>query len=183
MIIATAARWAHAIGLHLRLDKCNLADHDLEHRHNLFWIVYLLEKGLSMRTGRPSCINDEDITVDLPPMPTDKHGDPRSPDLEQYLFPSMARLARIDGKILTELYAGRQMGRSRDHELCMVAKLDTELQKWKEYLPLVIRPEAVPYETLPNQSVCLTLHFAYYNSLSIIHLLLSRVLSGSKEPC
>ena len=54
----------------------------------LFWTVYRMEKGLSLRLGRSSNIRDIDITL-----PFDKEGERHS------------KLGRIQGKVWDQLYS------------------------------------------------------------------------------
>ncbi|OAF63243.2 hypothetical protein VC83_00234 [Pseudogymnoascus destructans] len=54
ILVGMAARLAQAIGLHRRLDGYGLKARDIEQRRNVFWIVFGLEKGISIRSGRPS---------------------------------------------------------------------------------------------------------------------------------
>lgn len=41
---------------------------------NLFWFLYTMDKGLCLRLGRASCIQDYDIAVPLPVFGDDENG-------------------------------------------------------------------------------------------------------------
>lgn len=82
VLIGLAARLAHAIGLHRWLEGFGLTQADLEQRRRVFWVMYVLEKSMCIRTGRPSAISDEDIGVSLPrmiPMPKARSSLPLAP--------------------------------------------------------------------------------------------------------
>jgi hypothetical protein len=85
--ISSASNLCLTLGYHIapsakRNDQSLQADEE-----SLFWLVYSLDKGLSLRLGRSSNIRDRDIT--LPAAPNE---------------PRRTRLARIQGKVYDQLY-------------------------------------------------------------------------------
>ncbi|KAH8204905.1 hypothetical protein TruAng_000944 [Truncatella angustata] len=65
----------------------------------LFWNVYIIEKGLSLRLGRPSCIADWDITVPVPDSGLGDHipwGNCTKP---------WVQLAHVQGRCYEDLYS------------------------------------------------------------------------------
>lgn len=65
----------------------------------LFWSIYIIDKGLSVRLGRPSTIQDYDITVPAP-----------NPHMNQYSMIEFCivfwvRIARIQGRLYELLFS------------------------------------------------------------------------------
>lgn len=65
----------------------------------LFWNVYVLDKGLSLRLGRPSVIQDYDITVPIPTSSIDRH-----PAIEHCLL-TWIKVSRCQGRVYELLYS------------------------------------------------------------------------------
>ncbi|KAK8102217.1 hypothetical protein PG984_015363 [Apiospora sp. TS-2023a] len=65
----------------------------------LFWNVYVLDKGLSLRLGRPSVIQDYDITVPIPTTSIDRH-----PAIEHCLL-TWIKVSRCQGRVYELLYS------------------------------------------------------------------------------
>ncbi|KAK8073269.1 hypothetical protein PG994_004168 [Apiospora phragmitis] len=65
----------------------------------LFWMVYVLDKGLSLRLGRPSVIQDYDITVPIPTSSIDRH-----PAIEHCLL-TWIKVSRCQGRVYELLYS------------------------------------------------------------------------------
>ncbi|KAJ4356344.1 uncharacterized protein N0V89_004376 [Didymosphaeria variabile] len=80
-------------------------------QNNLFWAVYRLDKGISLRLGRSSTIRDEDIS--LLPMPDD---------------PGI-RTARIQGRAYDELYSPKGLMREDTERAYIAESLATELHQ------------------------------------------------------
>lgn len=80
-------------------------------QEQLFWAVYRLEKGISLRLGRPSCFRSGDIP--LPPIPDD----------------ARIRLADIQGRAYDELYSPRGLARSDTEKACAAESLAVELRQ------------------------------------------------------
>lgn len=68
----------------------------------LFWSIYALDRGLSLRLGRPSVIQDYDITVPMPFTSLDDH-DPI--EFTDHWLTFWVRLARVEGRVYELLYS------------------------------------------------------------------------------
>ncbi|KAF7941637.1 uncharacterized protein EAE97_006474 [Botrytis byssoidea] len=67
MLVSCATRLAQAKGLHRQpAQSWNLPLAKQQHRVRLFWTLYILEKHISYRSGRPSIIEDDDISCPFP---------------------------------------------------------------------------------------------------------------------
>lgn len=65
-VCGLAVRYAYALALHLRNESQNMSDIQKEFRVRLWWSIYSLERLLEVRTGRPSAIDDPDVSAALP---------------------------------------------------------------------------------------------------------------------
>ena len=168
ILTSTAVRLSHSLGLDQPCDDFRISPAELEQRLNVFWIVYMMDKGICLRYGRPSTINDEDIAVDLPRWESDIDRC-RSGRGKFYAFPSLARLDLLESKVHSELYSARSRSKSDEEKLTCIGKLNAELQDWKAALPIEVRPDHnIQCHDSSFLSVVL-MHFSYYNCLSAIH--------------
>ncbi|EED15158.1 conserved hypothetical protein [Talaromyces stipitatus ATCC 10500] len=167
-ITSAGRNLAYTLGLHRSLDGCGLAPEEIEQRRNVFWVFYQLEKAISHKLGRPSVINDDDIAVELPPK---KLGLFRSPSgAEIYdIFQDQITLAIIRSRIYTELYSASSQTKSEEHRLKMLGKLDNHLQRWRDGMPIDIRPEH-PINSSDEQYVSVVMmHFTYLDAVILLH--------------
>lgn len=169
MLVGMAARLAQAIGLHRRLDGYGLKEREIEQRRNVFWIVFGLEKGISIRSGRPSVFSDDDIGVELPPKTTQAYKDLSSADSVLGSYRCVATIALLESRVYTKLYSARSHTKSDLERLKWVGSLDRELQQWRDELPIEIRPEKPIKCHSKHLMDVIMIHFAYYNCLVAIH--------------
>lgn len=171
-LAGAAIRLAHSIGLHRRVTGFGLNPSEVEQRRRVYWIAYLIDKDMSLRSGRPSLQNEDDFTVELPSQfPEDGVGVVETPDGKTFnLFRKFAEFSIIAGKVYSELYSNKASRQSDGELLGTIGNLDQELQDWKDSIPLEFRPEhepQIPNKPLMLQLICL--HFGYYNCVSTIH--------------
>ncbi|MCJ1396531.1 hypothetical protein MMC18_009422 [Xylographa bjoerkii] len=161
---------ANTLGLHRRLDDFGLAPEEIEQRRNVFWVFYLMEKAISHNLGRPSVINDDDIAVDLPPK---KPGSIQSPSGAKVydIFQDQIVLAIIGSRICSELYSASSQTKSEVDRMKVLGKLDTHLQRWRDAMPIDIRPEH-PIKCSEEQYVqVVMMHFTYLDAVILLHRL------------
>lgn len=169
LLVGVACRLAQAIGLHRRLDGYGLTPQEAKQRRNVFWIAFGLEKGISIRSGRPSVFADDDIGVELPPINPNANQNLDSPDSELDWFRSNATLSLLESRVYSKLYSARSHTKPEIERLKWVGALDTELRQWRDELPIMIRPEH-PIRCHAKYLMAVTMmHFAYYNCLVAIH--------------
>ena len=167
-MIAAAVRLAHGIGLHRKLDHVGLSESEVDQRRNVFWILYILDKGIALRVGHPSVMVDDDIGVDLPRERSTHETTPNGTNLLA-IFRSQAELAILESRIYAELYSVRARNRSHLERLGSVGKLDIALLEWKDKLPVEIRPEKPIQCAKEHEFPVIMLHFAYFNCLTTVH--------------
>ena len=188
-LVAAAIRLAHSIGLHKRGSGFNLNDVENEQRKRVFWIAYLLDKDICLRSGRPPAQDDDDMNVDLPSEdPPDNVGnipltntttssttngkptDDAPAKKTMNLFRLMCTFAQIQSRVYKSLYSVRASRQSDGELLNTIGDLDDQLEKWKVSIPLDFRPEhEIKAAHTPLILHVVVLHFAYYNCLTTIH--------------
>ncbi|KAL1980505.1 hypothetical protein VTN96DRAFT_4029 [Rasamsonia emersonii] len=172
-LVAAAIRLSHSIGLHKRGSGFGLNPVEIEQRKRVFWIAYLLDKDICLRSGRPPVQDDDDMNVELPSEdPPDNIGNiPLSDGKGKVnLFRLMCRFATIQSKVYKRLYSTKAAKQSDGELLNTIGELDKELEEWKESIPIDYRPEhEIKATHTPLILHVVVLHFAYYNCLTTIH--------------
>lgn len=172
-LVAAAIRLSHSIGLHKRGSGFGLNPVEVEQRKRVFWIAYLLDKDICLRSGRPPVQDDDDMNVELPSEdPPDNIGNvPLSDGKSKFnLFRSMCQFATIESRVYKRLYSAKASKQSDGELLNTIGELDKELEEWKDSIPLDFRPEhEIKATHTPLILHVVVLHFAYYNCLTTIH--------------
>ncbi|KAE8148698.1 fungal-specific transcription factor domain-containing protein [Aspergillus avenaceus] len=172
-LVAAAIRLSHSIGLHKRGSGFGLNPVEVEQRKRVFWIAYLLDKDICLRSGRPPVQDDDDMNVELPSEdPPDNVGNvPLSDGKSKFnLFRSLCRFAAIESHVYKRLYSAKASKQSDGELLNTIGELDKELEEWKESIPIDFRPEhEIKASHTPLILHVVVLHFAYYNCLTTIH--------------
>lgn len=173
LLIAAAIRLSHNIGLHKRGTNFNLNPIEIEQRKRVFWIAYMLDKDLCLRSGRPPAQDDDDMNVELPDLdPADGIGNIPLADGKgkMNLFRVMCELAIVESKVYNRLYSTKATKQSDGEILNTIGELDKELEDWKDRIPIDFRPEReIKASHTPLILHIVMLHFNYYNCLTTIH--------------
>lgn len=111
------------IGLHRSTTQLQLAAHDLDLRRNVFWVTYILDKEVSLRSGRASSIIDSDITVGLPRADI--------PGCTPRVLQQRAQLAHIQADIIRMLCHRVNTTQSDAVLLATVDRLLAALESWR----------------------------------------------------
>lgn len=100
---------------------------DLEDQMKLFWMIYAFDKNISLKSGRPPHIPDNDVDARLPAITAD-------PKLRAWDEASLAyiRLAQIQGRIYDDLYCASALRRSEADRQASIKELNSRLRQWKE---------------------------------------------------
>ncbi|KIW28929.1 uncharacterized protein PV07_04781 [Cladophialophora immunda] len=173
MLLSTAIRLAFSKRLHLQPpSRCSLSDSEKATRIWLLWVMYLYDKHIACRSGRPSMIRDDDINVALPTEPRyDTHTD-------LGLLIASVRHAQISYAIERELFSTKSRPRSIEEISKTVKRLDADLRAWyadlrQEYLlhtpdrPKVLHPRI-------SHVHFLFLQHCFHGSLCVLHSVLAQ---------
>ncbi|KAI5273901.1 hypothetical protein E4T47_02810 [Aureobasidium subglaciale] len=173
-LVAAAIRLAHSIGLHKRGSDFNLNEVESEQRKRVFWIGYLMDKDICLRSGRPPIQDDDDMNVELPSEnPPDNIGvvPIENGKGKVNLFRIQCVFAMIESKVYKLLYSVKAARQTDGELLNTIGDLDQELEEWKDSIPLEFRPEheIKMVDQSPLMLHIVVMHFAYYNCLTTIH--------------
>lgn len=145
VLIGTAVRLAHSIGLHNRTSSRNLDPDVASQRACVFWMAYILDKDTSMRSNSPSVQVDGDVDLHLPaPLVTGVQPDSTnrglvaSADGGAYMnfFLSRIQLAVIQGGIYDYLHSTSAKQRTLEQRSKAVDSIKVALEQWKSSIPL-----------------------------------------------
>ncbi|KAJ5681975.1 uncharacterized protein N7477_001915 [Penicillium maclennaniae] len=161
MAIGAAARLALGLGLHRTLVDSHLTLSEVEERRNVFWVLYVLDRGVSLRLGRPPTICEEDIEVSEPSL-----GKASQPSQVRDGFAHLVKLNRIKSEIYSKLYSARSwMGDCQAKRLACLRDLDEKLIIWQKSLPKDMLPiqRALHYPNAVFSTMTVLLYAEYYN--------------------
>ncbi|PTB52853.1 hypothetical protein M431DRAFT_147461 [Trichoderma harzianum CBS 226.95] len=131
MLVAAALRLAQLMNLHRECSSPGVTESEAEKRRRVFWKVYILDKDISLRTGRPFGQDDDDMDVHLP-----SKASPESGNLD--LFNCRIGLALVQGQVYKQLYSVR-VGRQTAAQRAIAAQeLSSLLSYWKSSAQLEI---------------------------------------------
>ncbi|KAH8654753.1 fungal-specific transcription factor domain-containing protein [Ilyonectria robusta] len=167
MLVGCALRLAQSQALHLCSKTSSISNEEDTKRSWLFWSLYCFEKHLALRSGRPSGINDDDISCEIPSQAPDGN----LHKLEWFLY--AIRLAKISSSIIQNFSTVR----ARQQPLRDVAKFveehDQELRRWYEDVPELYKQNpSVKTIGLPSGILDEHLHYfrlSYHGYLAVVH--------------
>lgn len=159
VLIAAAVRLSHTLGLHRSLDEFGLDAAEKKLRQNVFWVAYVMEVGMSSRCGRPPAMSDQDIAIALPQT--------TSTGFDH--FRCIATLSLLESRVYSDLYSAKAATRSGLERLKSIGRLDAELTRWRDALPLGYRPENEIACSEHEFMAVVMMHFSYYDCLAAIH--------------
>ncbi|OQE34649.1 hypothetical protein PENCOP_c016G07599 [Penicillium coprophilum] len=176
---AVAARLIFMLGGNLFSSQAISTDQLGQQRHsqlrNLFWICYTIDKDLSLRTGQPPTITDENCDLTLPPGYLDRAFlDVENEEAPWYgpVFPFDLRLSIIKARAHRELYSVSCLQKSDAELLKSIRELDDALEEWRLSVPPIWRP-TVSFSSEasdPNMGMhTVMLRLNYHLCMTIIH--------------
>ncbi|KAI1751389.1 hypothetical protein F4782DRAFT_531663 [Xylaria castorea] len=151
-----------------------LSPQEARQRANIFWLCYMLDKDVSLRTITPSLQLDSDIDIDLPGVSSsDDCGNLLySVDgLSQlHLFRAKVQLAHLEGKIYDTLLSNRSRKLSDEAREQAVLQIDRLLERWKQSIPAPLQLENMAVNLLSGPLIHMTvLYQTYLMCLTMTH--------------
>jgi hypothetical protein len=170
--IGKALRMAVSLGLHHEVSShypsttipgqtSVLEEVTREHRRRVWWSIYSLDRILSVKSGNPITIQDEDIGVDLPStLPSEPEYCP-AVVLRHY-----TQLSRILGEMQTLIYrkTNKDVPKSGKSLMASVQSIILALSKWNRALPDELRFDPIKL-SLSRESVSSLAH--YYQCINM----------------
>jgi hypothetical protein len=157
------------------------------HLRKLFWLMYMFDKELTLRTGQPPKISDEYCNLNTPSdrdnvlaatSVSDKHGSYCSDPW----IPGIRTLSILRSKIFRLLYSFEAFCKSETELLMAIRELDEELESWRQSVPAERRPDLTASHTKALSGVRrdgktvhhMLHHLEYHHLMMIIHSASSR---------
>lgn len=179
-IVGMTVRHAVSLGLHRNFDGPRVTD---QRRKRIFWTIYMVERSIARTMGRPMCLSDRDIDVDLPANvdeSIDTEGD-MIYALNQAPIPSamsatihIFRLTRLESRIYSSVHrVDRNISDISEHK---IARLRQLLSEWRDeiakYVPYA--DDATVGRAVANYYITGSYHILHYH-LALLLLLLPRL--------
>ncbi|KAK6213708.1 fungal specific transcription factor [Colletotrichum tabaci] len=145
IMIATALRLAQTLKLHTNAHDGGFEPDEVLQRTRVFWIAYILDRDLAMRTSQPPIHQDCDIDVDLPSVnPPDGSGllFGLSGQVFNY-FRSRIQLAHIEGKLYYMLRSVRALKLPEHERRQNTLRIRAMLDSWLSAIPADFQPHLV----------------------------------------
>ncbi|KAE8422280.1 hypothetical protein BDV36DRAFT_230970 [Aspergillus pseudocaelatus] len=162
-LLTAAANICVSLGYHRRStlqgDRSLLA----ESKRHVFWLVYVLDKNISLNLGRASNLQDYDIDAELFEPSSDRNY--RSYDL---LCHAWIYFGRLEGKVYDLVYSVRALAMPSEERLVYTASLVQELAMWKEAKLDQICQES-PNHSDGLKSLVLATYPMYYSILALLY--------------
>ncbi|OTB16449.1 hypothetical protein K445DRAFT_291224 [Daldinia sp. EC12] len=142
VLIGTAVRLAHRLGLHMKSTLSQFSPDIAQHRSNIFWLCYYLDKDICFRSKIPSIQCDYDLDLDLP---EDNGNYLQSIDGSSQLnyLRTRVQLAYLEGKIYDYLLSNRASKISMEVRQERVTHLAGLLNQWVQTIPEPMQLEKI----------------------------------------
>ncbi|KAK3343419.1 fungal-specific transcription factor [Lasiosphaeria hispida] len=178
LYVGMALRMAISLGLH---NEVRSADQDLpeparEHRRRVWWSVYSMDRILSVKSGNPVTIHDEDIGARLPSaLPGE------TPYCPAVVLRHYTRLSQILGSITKAIYRKAATPRSGRRLMASVESIIAALERWERELPDELRYDPPKLEKT-RESVSTFSHYYQCINMTVRPLLYHVVQKRLRDP-
>ncbi|CAI7565247.1 unnamed protein product [Penicillium crustosum] len=179
-IVSVCAMYMAALGLHSKLAMTTEPAEEGQRGIRLFWALYVLEKAVSLRLGRPSTIRDHDITV--PRLPLDR----KMTSLLHNRLPDWIEVASLYGRVPNALVQPVSTRESRTRALA--AELERIMAARVEFYkatsdPYLYSPANFGVQKRPNQWTSHVVHpgpsrFIIHANRAIEYSILASIYRG-----
>jgi hypothetical protein len=171
--------------------ESTFSEREKKHTRTLFWLCYMLDKDISLRTGNPPLLTEtycdltapvgtQDLayfpTTDLSPEPTSPTSRPLAPLASN--LSGDTRLSHMKEKVCRQLFSAQAMRYNDDQLLLNIRQLDDEIECWRISLPSNVRPAlSVSHNSLPHlgegdiQLIVrrMYLQLEYHHLMTVVH--------------
>ncbi|KAM0282519.1 hypothetical protein ACHAQK_010402 [Fusarium lateritium] len=204
---AIACRMVFTLGGHTHIrvkpwkSPITRAERERRQLRMLFWLCYIFDKDVALRTGQPPLMSDDycDLTLpedylscytylpelddNLPPMAFDDGG------LTPHL-PGDPRLSHIKERTSRLLYSAQAAKKTPSQLLRDIRELDEELEAWRMSIPPDFRPALSIHDGsrvdlegmhLPRSMRHITLHLDYHHLMTAIHRVSGRCMETNSD--
>lgn len=164
-LLGCASRMALSLGMHREGATGGFDSIEKELRRRIWWTLYVFEQNLCAILGRPSAIDDSEVTISLPNENMLDGADCVPPD---YLDHTL-RLTRILSEIKRKIYAtpNSNLTQCEAPDASVAESLLDKLEAWHRNLPAYLRLECLSLVPKQRRAVLL-LHIQYRHVQSIV---------------
>lgn len=120
-----------------------IQEHEVRQLRMFFWLCYIFDKDIAVRTGQPPIIADQFCDLTLPDGYDEyrfsgRQMGPRRSLVQSPWLPGDLRLSMIKSKALQTLYSSASLRMSDAELLKTIRELDEELESWRASIPVKI---------------------------------------------
>lgn len=140
------------------------------HRRRLFWHAFCFDNDLALRLGKPPIINDSQI-VDLPDEVSIDGRDMKIFNGQSFNFlRASVSMAKIQNKTFHLIYSDKRASQPAEELHAIIDELDEGLQRWKENIPEIYKPQTPLNRYDYGPLICITvLYYGYFQLTIAIH--------------
>lgn len=165
---------------------------------NMFWLIYIIDKEIALRTGQPPIIHDEYCNLTLPYEYLEQQSAAMGADTHCHqspmsLLPGDLRLSILKSKTCRVLYSVEASRKSDVELLRCIRELDEELENWRSSIPAEFAPAlSTKYRHsnwCPDNDQCMgrnvrriMLNLEYHHLMTIIHSASGRCMKPMGGP-
>lgn len=169
ILISMAVRIAQGMKLHRLGQQHGITAAEMEQRKCVFWLLYIYDKDISIRTQNPPAQDDDDMDIDLPIEAIDLHHDRIN---EVNFYNNHIGLSIIQGQIYKQLSSIRARKSSEIDRLRKAKEMVTMLEAWKQSIPCMFLVENFNTSHEPPSFFILLhsviLKFTYFHALDTV---------------
>jgi hypothetical protein len=171
------------------------AERQSHHLRMMFWLCYVSDKDISLRSGQPPLLIDEYCDLTTPESCTSYCAQLQgldgtaTPGQYHFHIPGDPGLCRLKEKIYRFLFAPHSFKLNDGELIIRIRQLDEDLESWRLSLPPEIRPKLTiaplqatptrdPY--IPQDTRCAHLQLEYHHLVTAIHTTIRRC--GADNP-
>jgi hypothetical protein len=165
-LCANAVHIAQCKGLYRQPDKAwGNSENETLKRNWLWWAVYCFEKHLALCSGRPSAIDDDNVSVHIPWVV------PSGSNIDLQSLSIAAKHAKLHSQISRQLLSFKALSMSTKDLIKSVNQYHDQLNHLLEDMPAAFRIGTLARPPYPNRRLIqlLYLHFSIYGSLMAVH--------------
>lgn len=185
-VCANAVCLAHAGGLHRQPSKTlQLSADEVLHRNWLFWAIYCCEKQVAFHAGRPSFIDDANISCEIPDQA------PAGSTINVPFFKHAIKVNQFTSQIQGRLLSVAALRQDASAFIHAIEGLSEQIEIWRKNMsdlwevgkPIV--KDQLPSTILPLHIIYL--HYAYYAGIQAVYNVftcpwLTAILNIEKQP-
>lgn len=165
MLLGCASRMALSLGMHREGATGGFDSIERELRRRVWWTLYMFEQNLCTILGRPSAIDESEITIMLPNESLLDGGDCLPPEYMDYSL----RLTKLSAEVKRKIYAtpNSNLHQCEAPDVSIAENLLRKLDSWHQALPPYLRLECLPLIPKQRRAVLL-LHVQYRHAQCLI---------------